>query len=272
MAMREADGALDAAVAAWEAGGPASAVREAADAVRALADTLPYDFDHRNFRPARDFGDVFMSAAQRRAGLDALGGWERPRAASALAIDIETTATYAGRGHIVDVGWRSLCPAEGWAGGACGSRTFGLPDEAACWPHVPLCHIHHVDWDDVRDRAPLRLDAAAQARLLGLMASHRILVAHNAGFEDTWLSLHVDGYLEARRAGEVLLVDTMDAVRELDPHASDLPYRCHPFKLETWAKRLRVLSRDEREQHRGLGDSDLMVECIRAQLRENAAA
>ena len=93
-------------------------------------------------------------------------------------------------------------------------------------------------------------------------------MAHNAAFEDSWLTLHLDGYAEARKAGQIVVIDSRDICRRVDPDYKTLPHDSRPAALESWARRRGVLSGDEAEVHLGLDDVDLMFKTVQAEFAE----
>ena len=184
-----------------------------------------------------------------------------------LGIDIETTDRNPDRGYILNVGVvPALLEAEpgqdrGW------SAYFGLP-ELYREKGVPLAEIHRISWADIEGKAPFTEDAAAHKALLKAMCKAPVVMAHNAAFEDAWFMLSLPGYAEARKAGKILLADSRDICRRIDPDIKSLPHDSSPAALENWARRRGVLKPDENERHLGLDDVFLMLDTVRAELRE----
>ncbi len=129
---------------------------------------------------------------------------------------------------------------------------------------MPLERIHHISWADVEGKTPFREDKKLQAKLLKLMRKYPYM-AHNAAFEDSWFTLHLDGYAEARRAGKIVPVDTRDICRQLDPEVKTLPRESSPASLENWARRRGTLAAAEAEVHQGLDDTELMLRTVQAE-------
>ena len=181
-----------------------------------------------------------------------------------IGIDIETTGTAPERGYIINMGLELMELTETAKPFAGGERFYGLPEVPYRTSGVPLTEIHGITWDDVEGKVPFRTDKAAQASLLDLMKRFPVM-AHNAAFEDSWFKLHLDGYAEARRAGEVVVVDSRDICRRLDGEVAALPRESSPASLENWARRRGTLSADEKERHLGLADADLMLRTVQAE-------
>lgn len=143
---------------------------------------------------------------------------------------------------------------------------FGIPSlyqEAG----VPLSDIHHITWDDLAGKPAFRDARREQEALLTAFKAFPIM-AHNAAFEDSWLTLHLDGYAEARKAGQIVVIDSRDICRRVDPDYKTLPHDSRPAALESWARRRGVLSGDEAEVHLGLDDVDLMFKTVQAEFAE----
>jgi DNA polymerase III epsilon subunit-like protein len=60
-----------------------------------------------------------------------------------------------------------------------------------------------------------------------------VLVAHNASFERRWLRLHLDGFAEAERKGEIQILDTMRLTERFLPNATSnrLEAMCGEFGI-----------------------------------------
>ncbi len=180
--------------------------------------------------------------------------------------DIETTSKDPDRGYIVNMGiaFMELTPKAKPHDGHV--AYFGIPAQYE-QTGVPLAEIHHISWEDVSGKKPFREDERAQKALLSAFRTFP-LMAHNAAFEDSWLQLHLNGYAEARKAGEVVLIDSRDICRKIDPDVRSLPRESGPARLETWARRRGTLAATEQERHLGLEDVDLMLRTVQAELNE----
>ena len=181
-------------------------------------------------------------------------------------VDIETTSRYPDRGYIINVGLQfvRLGPKARAKRGY--AAYCGMPQmyESA---GVPLERIHHITWKDLADKKPFRQNRELQEALLAALEAYPYL-AHNAAFEDSWFMLQLDGYAEARKAGRIVVVDTRDICRRVDPEVRTLPHDSHPAALETWAKRRKTLKANEKERHLGLDDVDLMLRTVEAEFAE----
>lgn len=187
----------------------------------------------------------------------------KPVKGTVLGIDIETTDRYPDRGYIVNVGFELMeLTADAEPTGA-EAYFCGIPEMYA-EKGVPLENIHHITWADVDGKIPFRENKALQAKLLKLMKKYPMM-AHNAAFEDSWFTLHLDGYAEARRAGKIVPVDTRDICRQLDPEVKTLPRESSPASLENWARRRGTLATNEAEVHQGLDDTELMLRTVQAE-------
>ncbi len=191
---------------------------------------------------------------------------ERPVSGMVCGVDLETTDRYPDRGYIVNVGlqFMELTPT---ATADTGYVSYcGVP-EMYREKGVPLADIHHITWGDLEGKKPFRENRELQAALLESFRRYPFM-AHNAAFEDSWFMLHLDGYAEARKAGEIVPIDTRDICRRIDPDYKSLPHDSRPAALESWALRRGTLREGEKERHLGLDDVDLMLRTVQAEFRE----
>ena len=187
----------------------------------------------------------------------------KPIKGTVLGIDIETTDRYPDRGYIINVGFElmDLTPdAEPYDPEV---HFCGIP-EMYREKGVPLERIHHITWGDLDGQTPFRENKALQAKILKLMKKYPYM-AHNAAFEDSWFTLNLDGYAEARKAGKIVPIDTRDICRQLDPEVKTLPRESSPASLENWARRRGTLQASENEVHQGLDDTNLMLMTVQAE-------
>ncbi len=188
---------------------------------------------------------------------------DAPVSGMVVGIDIETTDRDPARGYIINVGLEFMTvgpdakPHDPFAG------YFGLPEMYA-EKGVPLADIHKISWSDLEGRRPFREDKQVQAALLAALTAYPFM-AHNAAFEDSWFTLHIDGYAEARKAGRVVPIDTRDICRRVDPETKTLPHEQRPASLESWARRRGTLKAGESERHLGLDDVELMLATVQAE-------
>ncbi len=188
---------------------------------------------------------------------------EAPVSGTVVGIDIETTDMDPSRGYIVNVGleFMNLTPKEKPKhpfSGYC-----GLPEMYA-EKGVPLEFVHHIQWKDVAGKKALRDDHKMQKALLAALEMFPYM-AHNASFEDSWFTMHIDGYAEARKAGRIIPIDTRDICKNIDPEYRTADPRSRPAALENWARRRGTLAADEKEKHLGLEDVDLMFRTVQAE-------
>lgn len=189
-----------------------------------------------------------------------------PVSGTVFGIDLETTSRYPDRGYIVNAGWGFIDLEKGAQPYGADAVYCGIPDVYA-EKGVPLENIHHISYDQIADKKPFREDKELQVKLLDMMMEHPYM-AHNAAFEDTWFTLHLDGYAEARKAGYITVIDTRDICRSIDPEVARASFDTHPASLENWARRRGVLSADDKEQHLGMDDTDLMLKTVVAEFGE----
>ena len=190
---------------------------------------------------------------------------DAPVSGMVVGIDIETTDRDPARGYIINVGLEFMTigpkakPHDPFAG------YFGLPQMYA-EKGVPLADIHKIQWSDLEGRRPFREDKQVQEALLTAMCAYPFM-AHNAAFEDSWFMLHIDGYAEARKAGRVVVIDSRDICRRVDPETRILPHEQRPASLESWARRRGTLKAGESERHLGLDDVELMLATVQAEFK-----
>ena len=191
---------------------------------------------------------------------------EAPVSGAICGFDIETTSKDPDRGYIINLGLAFMdltptaIPHDGHV------AYFGIPSIYA-EKGVPLSEIHQISWDDLAGKRPVRDDRRVQEALLATFKAYP-LMAHNASFEDSWLMLHLNGYAEARKAGQITIIDSRDICRRVDPDVRSLPRESSPAALEHWARRRGTLSADEKERHLGLEDVFLMLATVQAEFNE----
>ena len=191
---------------------------------------------------------------------------EAPVSGTVCGFDIETTSKDPDRGYIINLGlaFMDLTPTALPHDGHI--AYFGIPPIYA-EKGVPLSEIHQITWDKLEGKRPFRDDRRVQEALLATFKAYP-LMAHNASFEDSWLKLHLNGYAEARKAGEIVLIDSRDICRRIDPDVRSLPRESSPASLEHWARRRGTLAADESERHLGLDDVFLMLSTVQAEFSE----
>ena len=193
----------------------------------------------------------------------------KPIKGKVLGIDIETTGRAPERGYIINVGWELMDLTSDAVPHDAEAHYCGLPEDPYKQTGVPLANIHHITWDMVEGKTPFREDKALQKQILALMKKYPYM-AHNAAFEDSWFMMNLDGYAEARRAGKIIPIDTRHICRSLDAEVNTLPRESAPASLENWARRRGTLSAEDKEQHLGLDDTDLMLKTVQAEFNRKA--
>ncbi|MGI6590183.1 MAG: exonuclease domain-containing protein [Eggerthellaceae bacterium] len=186
----------------------------------------------------------------------------KPVKGTVVGIDLETTGTHPSREYIINVGWEIMDLTSTAQPHDAFSFLNGLPEKYQAG--IPAEEIHHITYDMVADKIPFREDDELQKNLLAVLTAHPFM-AHNAAFEDAWLTLNLKGYAEGRKAGKITPIDTRDICRSLDPEAKSLPWDQSPATLENWARRRGTLDADEGEKHLGLEDADLMLRTVQAE-------
>lgn len=188
---------------------------------------------------------------------------DAPVSGRVVGIDIETTDRDPARGYVINVGLEFMeigpkaKPHDPFSG------YFGLPEMYA-EKGVPLSDIHKITWSDLEGKTPFRDDKRVQKAILAAMEAYPYM-AHNAAFEDSWFTLHLDGYAEAKKAGRITIIDSRDICRRIDPEVRTLPRESRPAALESWALRRGTLKPGESERHLGLDDVELMLATVQAE-------
>lgn len=180
--------------------------------------------------------------------------------------DIETTSKDPVRGYIVNVGIAIMDLAPKAKPQNAHAVYFGIPAiyEAL---GVPLADIHHIRWSDVAGKTPFRENRAVQEALLAAFTTMP-LMAHNAAFEDAWLTFNLPGYAQARKEGRIVIIDSRDICRRIDPDVRSLPRESSPASLENWARRRKTLKDGQAEKHLGLDDVKLMLKTVQAEFKK----
>ena len=191
---------------------------------------------------------------------------EAPVSGTVCGFDIETTSKDPARGYIVNAGIALMELAPKAKPQSSYAAYFGIPDLYA-EKGVPLSEIHHITWKDVAGKAPFRENKAMHEALLAAFTTVP-LVAHNAAFEDTWLTFNLPGYAQARKEGRIVIIDSRDICRRLDPEVRTLPRESSPASLENWARRRKTLKSGQAEKHLGLDDVKLMLKTMQAEFKK----
>ncbi len=200
---------------------------------------------------ARDLGVAYTAA---------------PVSGIVCGFDIETTSRDPGRGYIVNAGIALMELAPKAKPENAHAAYFGIP-EMYREKGIPLADIHHISWKDIAGKVPFRESHAIHEALLATFTTVP-LVAHSAAFEDGWLTFNLPGYAQARKEGRIVIIDSRDICRRLDPDARLLPHEQKPAALENWARRRRTLKEGQAEKHLGLDDVKLMLKTMQAEFKK----
>ena len=191
---------------------------------------------------------------------------EAPVSGIVCGIDIETTDRDPSRGYIINIGIEFMRLTSTAKPEHPFSSYCGIP-ELYREKGVPLAFVHHISWDDLAGKKPLRQHNKMQRAILATLEMYPFM-AHNASFEDSWFMMQIDGYAEARKAGRITPIDTRDICRRIDPEYKTLPHDSKPAALENWARRRGTLKANQKETHLGLEDVDLMFRTVQAEFAE----
>lgn len=142
-----------------------------------------------------------------------------------IGVDLETTTTSPRTGRIIETGIARL-NSDGKTE-VVYSTLHDVPTEALAGVGLGEYDIHRISSDMIVG-APRFDDPKVQHDVLELLKSGT-LVAHNASFEDRFFAAHLNGYLEAKEAGEITILDT----RKL---ASFLMTRSDDSSLQSFAE------------------------------------
>lgn len=201
----------------------------------------------------------------------------QPVAGALVGIDLETTGTSVNQDYIIDAGWELFDMAMGCAFEA-QRRTYGISKQRErLGISRNITELTGITTADVSGRIPFQEDANAQKTIITALDG-RIMVAHNANFERSFLIGNCEGYAEALRDGRIRIVDSMKVAQ----HSEDA--RVQGFKLDDYARRNHALDADrdmevpshdggairldqgEKERHLGLEDAHIMMRAMRNQL------
>lgn len=125
-----------------------------------------------------------------------------------IGIDLETNSAAVKNGRIIETGIIKL-DVDGSLE-TLFSSVHGLPEIALSGLSVGETSIHRITEEKIAGVKTFD-DPDTQREILAHLKSG-ILVAHNADFEDRFLTVNLAGYAEARDAGEIRILDTKDLV------------------------------------------------------------
>lgn len=134
-----------------------------------------------------------------------------------VGIDIETTSASPRRGRIIETGIVTTVGEE--EPEMVYRSRHSVPRLVSEGPGIRFEEVHNLSNEDLEGQ-PSFDDPEVQKTILKHLKSG-IVVAHNAGFEDRFLSANLAGYAEARDSGEIVLLDTRTLTSYLMPESFD---------------------------------------------------
>lgn len=222
-------------------------------------DVLPYCVETiSRWRATRDQGGS-TRPKRRTLRTDSIPAtWGAAFARGIVAVDLETTTLSAHTGHIIEIAMIRINP-DGTRDVF--HRFYGLPEAHLAWNGTGAEHVHHISPADIAGLPVLLGDDALMAEIQAFVGDS-VLVAHNAIFEEAWLTyagLSAD-YADSRIAFGALVTDP------------DLPDNTMRSLVE-WA------GGEYRDAHRALADTEMLavalerlIPVVEAHLLEQAAA
>jgi DNA polymerase III alpha subunit (gram-positive type) len=118
---------------------------------------------------------------------------------------------------------------------------FSIPEEILDIRGTGAVDVHQIKPDDIRDKLPFE-HPDVQRKVLGMLKD-RVLLAHNAGFEDRFLIQNLDGYAEM----DIPVIDSVKLSKMFVPETPN-------NKLETLAPAMGV---PYTNGHRALHDAEV---------------
>lgn len=112
--------------------------------------------------------------------------WRNALSRGIVLADLETTGFSPDKGHIIEVALVRI--QEGREVGRF-HRFYGVPEDHAEWNGTGPEDVHHISLDEV-EGLPVLIQAPEEALAIREFIGDSILVAHNAAFEDKWLSFN----------------------------------------------------------------------------------
>lgn len=112
--------------------------------------------------------------------------WRAALARGIVLADLETTGYSPDRGHIIEV---ALVRVEGGREVERFHRFYGVPADHAEWNGTGPEDVHHISLAEI-EGCPVLIESPEEARAIQEFIGDSILVAHNAAFEDRWLTFN----------------------------------------------------------------------------------
>lgn len=134
-----------------------------------------------------------------------------------VGIDLETSSTSPRTGRIIETGIVSLDNQGNKS--ILMNEMHGMPEKAMRGVGVGMTEVHGITPEKLEGKTPFDTPEN-QKRVLDMLKG-KTLVAHNAGFEDRFLSANLPGYSEAKIRGEIDILDTRIVAKYLMPKSSD---------------------------------------------------
>lgn len=159
-----------------------------------------------------------------------------------VSIDLETTTISPDTGRIIEIGFTERDPQGNEVSKF--EAICSIPEEILKIRGTGAVDVHNITPEMVRDQ-PLFEDPAIQREVLARLEG-RVMLAQNAGFEDRFLTQHLDGFAELG----LPVVDTMKLSAMFLPDTKD-------NKLETMANHFGV---PYVNGHRALPDADVTAD------------
>lgn len=106
--------------------------------------------------------------------------WSRSLERGVVFVDLETTSRSPSRGHILEIGMVG-------EDGATFHRVYGAPSDHLAWNGTGAIEVHGITAQEVAG-APVLLGNDAALAEVSAFIDGRVVVAHNARFEESWLA------------------------------------------------------------------------------------
>ena len=134
-----------------------------------------------------------------------------------IAIDLETTSGSPTSGRIIEVGVSVRKPAGGEEEKF--SKLYGLSKKSLAATGTGPVEVHQITSGMIAKKRQFSHPEEQKALLDKLKQG--TLLAHNASFEIRWLKLHLDGFADALKKGEIKFLDTMPLTKKFHPDTAD---------------------------------------------------
>jgi len=181
-----------------------------------------------------------------------------------VGVDLETAGSVPTNGRILEFGASLRTGYAGEVGGTvvCEkeklSKLYGLSRKTLAARSTGNSDVHGIMEGQVAKKRQFN-NPVEGARVLTMLKQANFMLAHNASFENRWMSTHVPGYADAVRNGEIGIVDSAKLNRRLfsDSTPND--------KLESYTARFDV---PYINSHRAYADTVMMSISYERMLKE----